>query len=338
MGRGARFSDPSSTEPVWKTMVKAHLPGVAATPGPAVPGLSRQAELRARLVQQPRGRPSALLDGGGTRGPGISLVRIPASWGVVSSAQGSSVRATGTWGRSAGFTRNRQLLGMWVFPVQGLRVFRYHLTNQTQVTPPLHPSNSTPLHFKGLWTCLAEQDHRTKDLMGAGSRLSALLAFTPVCRSPWVDPVLSWHPPRTRGARISGFSWAPSLLGLGCASLSQSLMEGIPVGARIHLFHVRWEGESLTQVAQTKGTEPRAKALPDSTPRLSRTGGCGGFCTPTQLPPPLLLCLQSHQMTVAQNAVLSWGPKTCPQVNSRVKESTDLQAVRGPWTEDRLGG
>lgn len=46
--------------------------------------------------------------------------------------------------------------------------------------------------------------------------------------------------------------------------------------------------------------------------------------------PPLLLCPQGHQ-TVAQNAVLSWGPKTCPQVNSGVKrESTDLQAVRGP--------
>lgn len=82
-GGGPGSSDPLLyTEPVWKTMVKRTYREWRATSGACSAGLSRQAELREpRLVQQPRGRPSALLDG---VAPGLlasAWSRIPASWG-----------------------------------------------------------------------------------------------------------------------------------------------------------------------------------------------------------------------------------------------------------------
>lgn len=195
-------------------------------------------------------------------GPGISLVQDPSLLGGGLLCAGVICEGLSTWERSAGFTRNRQLLGMWVFPVQGLRVFRYHLTNQTQVTPPLHPSNSTPFHFKGLWTC---HQSRTTDQRPDGCRLPALCPVGP-CTQGSVDRP-GWTPSwagttRTRVLRCQGSSWGAVTLGLGCASLSPVPHGRDPVRQRSPLFHVRWEARSLTQVAQTKGTEPRSQGSP----------------------------------------------------------------------------
>lgn len=73
---------------------QAHLPGVAATPGPAVqdsPGRQSSESSSSPAAERP-----TLCSSGRGWHPGAlasAWSRIPASWGVVSSAQGSSVRA-----------------------------------------------------------------------------------------------------------------------------------------------------------------------------------------------------------------------------------------------------
>lgn len=221
---------PSSTPSLCGRPRSSALTGSGSDPGACSAGLSRQAELR-ELVWSSRREADPLLfwTGVARGGPGISLVQDPSLLGGGLLCAGVICEGLGTRERSAGFTRNRQLLGMWCFPVQGLRVFRHHLTNQTQVTPPLLPSNSTPFHFKGLWTC---HQSRTVDQRPDGCRLPALCPVGP-CTQGSVDRpgwTLSWAGTTcARALRRQGSSWGAVTLGLGCASLSlQSLMEGIP--------------------------------------------------------------------------------------------------------------
>lgn len=154
-------------------------------PGPAVQTPLRQAEPESSLpVQQPRGPPLLFWTG-------WHLGALASAWSR-SQPPGGGLLCAGViceglehMGTVAGFTRNSSSLNVGLSSPRTTEFFRYHLTNQTQVTLLSTPAIQLPFHFKGP-DLPPEQDHGPKTLMGAGSQLSLpCWALHPgVCRSP----------------------------------------------------------------------------------------------------------------------------------------------------------
>lgn len=111
------------------------------------------------------------------RGPGSSLIHGLLGGGLL--CAGLTCEGLSTWGLLAGFTGQGQLLGMWVLPVQVLRVSRHHLTDRTLDTHPLCSWRLNSLSFQRAPDLPLEEDPWPKDLLGAGSQLPALLRPRP---------------------------------------------------------------------------------------------------------------------------------------------------------------
>ena len=184
--------------------------------------LSRQAELSEGVWS---GRREAghlpFWTGVAPRGPGISLVQDHGLLGGGLLCAGLICEGLSTRGLLAGFTRKGQLLGMWVFPVQVLRVSRHHLTDRTHWTPILSdPCNSIPFHFKGLRTCRWSRTRGPKTFRVLAP--SSLPCCAPARRRllispgrPSLAPALGWHH-LSPGTETSGLQLRGSSLWGSC--------------------------------------------------------------------------------------------------------------------------
>lgn len=122
--------------------------------------------------------------------------------------------------------------------------------------------------------------------MPAPSSLPCWALHPGVCRSPRVDPVLGWHHLR-QGAETSGLQLGRCHSGAGVRQPQSPVPHGRdPVRQRSPLFHVRWEARSLTQVAQTKGTEPRSRGTTQPGSPRQPCGGPVSWCDYQQPLPP----------------------------------------------------